>query len=184
MEAAMQSADEVKEEGEAANAVDAGGQTEQTYARLRDTLLVVAAACAVLSLGMPYVLLYLAPRGFDVMPLWLAPPVSALVSFVGAFLCALGCGQGRRLLRHAGVVLGDAVVIALMYVYRPRLTSDGERARVIYAPMWSPPAPKEIMIDGVPVFAVGLLVDQYMLVIIVSSILILLLTRKPVVKTG
>jgi hypothetical protein len=36
-----------------------------------------------------------------------------------------------------------------------------------------------MMIDGQSLLAVGRLIDQYMLVIIASSILILLLTRRP-----
>jgi hypothetical protein len=41
-----------------------------------------------------------------------------------------------------------------------------------------------MMIDGQSLLAVGRLVDQYMLVILLSSILVLLVTRKSAVKVG
>jgi hypothetical protein len=184
--AAMQWPDDAEERSELAD-MDADAPPEQTYARWRYILLLIAAGCALVSLGMDLVPRSFISSDFDAPPwlvaAWFAPPISALVSFVGAFLCALGCGRGRSLLRHVSVVLCDATVMALMYLYRPWMLFDTEPPRIAYGFMWSPPPPRMEMLDGMA-FAVGRLVLQYMLVILVSSILTLLLTREPPVKTG
>jgi hypothetical protein len=86
----MQSVDDAEERGGATDA-DSGAPTEQSYARLRGIFLMAAGGGAVAALVVGHVLVYLVPEDFDALPLWLAPPMSALVSFVGAFLCALGC---------------------------------------------------------------------------------------------
>jgi len=188
MEATMQSPDDADERGMTPD-VGSGALTEQTYIRLRDVFLLVAAGCAVLAIVLIHVLSdpVIVPSASYVPGLvgvLFAVPVSALVSFVGAFLCALGCRRSRRLLRHAGVVLTDVAIMALMYAYCPWVPFDTEPAGIVYAPMWSPPPPREIAIDGVPLLAIGRLADQYMVVILASSILILLLTRRPAVKVG
>jgi hypothetical protein len=97
----------------------ASAPTEQTYARLRGIFLMGAGGGAVVALVVGHVPVCLVPEDFDALPLWLAPPMSALVSFVGAFLCALGYRRSRRLLRHAGVVPADVAIMTLMYVSCP-----------------------------------------------------------------
>ncbi len=106
----------------------------------------------------------------------LLPPLGALASFMGAFLCASICCRGIALLHHVGVVVCDAAVMALMYMYCPWIVCDTEPPRIAYAWMWDGPPMEGPMLDGV-FLAVGRLSDQYMVVIVLSSILILRLTR-------
>jgi hypothetical protein len=177
----MQPTDDATGRDEAAD-LDADAATEQTCARLRDKFLVVAAGGAALIISLIHVLPWFIPRDADLpwlVEVLLALLLSALVSFIGAFLCALGCRRSRRLLRHAGVVLADVAIVALMYVYCPWVYFETDPPKIVYAPIWSPPLRSEMMIDGQSLLAVGRLIDQYMLVIIASSILILLLTRRP-----
>ena len=65
-----------------------------------------------------------------------------------------------------------------MYIYRPWIIFDVEGGRIAYAPIWAPPHPRVTLIDGV-YFAIGRLLDQYMVTVIVGGILTLLVTRQP-----
>jgi len=149
----------------------------------RIRFLMTAMGCAVVSLGLNLILHNMSLEDIEDLDsllaafIWLTPPLGALVLFFAAFICAVVCCRICRLLRHMAVVLCDAVVMFVMYLYRPWVIYDVEGGRIAYGFIWSPPMPRVMMLDGV-YFASGRLCDQYMAIIVVSSLAIMWLTRE------
>jgi len=185
----MQSVDDEKEAGGRMDDAGSDERTKRVYAIWRRRLLVIAIACAVIALTMARVVSWLAPEyppepayvslmGYT----WLTISLVALAAFAGALLCTLICCRGTALRRHVSVVLVDAVLMVLMYLYAPWIAPDDT---IVYGWMGPPPwRPNEPLSLYEWPFAIGRFSDQYMLLVIASSVLILWLTRKPLADRG
>jgi hypothetical protein len=81
-------------------------------------------------------------------------------------------------LRQIIIMICGFLVIVMMWIYPPWAVADGSNSCTIeYGPQWDPPSPPGMIIDGC-FLCISRLANQWMIVIVATSIMVYLFRNK------